>query len=396
MLKKFRSRRDDMPDGELRRVVRNDVFTMLPLAVLLVLEIYVPLLGGGVDRPALATLCGLVGVLPLAARRVAPVAALVAVMAGALLSSVVYPDFKSFSQFLVWVFAAYSVGAHEPNDRALWGLIAALAGTGLLGVSGGLQSQSDTFSVWIFLGTGWVAGRAIRRRETATDDARARAERLAVEKEQQAGLAVAQERSRIARELHDVVAHNVSVMVVQAGAAQRVIEGDPARARDALSSIETVGRQALVELRRLLGVLRADDGSHGVAPQPGLAQVDELIARARAAGIDAGIKVEGQQRALSMGADLAAYRIVQEALTNVIKHASATAVDVTVRYLPQAVELAVSDNGTGRNAAGLTEGHGLIGMRERVAMFGGTLSAVQTREGGFAVSAHIPLDAEVS
>jgi len=288
----------DTTDSELRRVARNDMFITLLLVVLVLLEIWVPSVGDTPEKPALATLCGLVGVLPLAARRVAPLAALVAVMAGALLGGLVYPDFKPFSLFLVWVFAAYGVGAHEPNDRALWGLVAALVGTGLLGVVGALQNQSDTFSVWIFLGAAWAAGRAIRRREVVAEDARSHAARLAVEKEQQAGLAVAQERSRIARELHDVVAHSVSVMVVQAGAAQRVIEGNPARARDALLSIETVGRQALVELRRLLGVLHADDGSHGVAPQPGLAQVDELIERARDAGIDAGIRVEGQQRTL--------------------------------------------------------------------------------------------------
>ena len=383
----------DTPDTELRRMARNDVCIALPLAVLVLLEIWVPFFGGMPDKPALATVCGLVGVLPLAARRVAPLAALVAAMAGALLAGLADPDFKSFSLFLVWVLAAYTVAAHEPNDRALWGLITALAGTGLLGAAGALQNQSDTFSVWIFLGAAWAAGRTIRRRETAAEDARARAARLAVEKEQQAVLAVAQERSRIARELHDVVAHSVSVMVVQAGAAQRVIEGDPARARDALSSIETAGRQSLVELRRLLGVLRADDGSHGVAPQPGLAQVDELIERARAAGLDAGIRVDGEQRALSMGADLAAYRIVQEALTNVIKHAAATAVDVTIRYLPGALELSIRDNGGGpRNER--AAGHGLIGMRERVAMFGGTLSAGKAPEGGFAVAAHIPLEGE--
>ncbi len=393
MRKMLRRWISDTPDTELRRMARNDVCIALPLAALVLLEIWVPFFGDMPDKPALATVCGLVGVLPLTARRVAPLAALVAAMAGALLAGLADPDFKSFSLFLVWVLAAYTVAAHEPNDRALWGLIAALAGTGLLGVAGALQNQSDTFSVWIFLGAAWAAGRTIRRRETAAEDARARAARLAVEKEQQAVLAVAQERSRIARELHDVVAHSVSVMVVQAGAAQRVIEGDPARARDALSSIETAGRQSLVELRRLLGVLRADDGSHGVAPQPGLAQVDELIERARAAGLDAGIRVDGEQRALSMGADLAAYRIVQEALTNVIKHAAASAVNVTIRYLPGALDLSIRDNGGGpRNTH--APGHGLIGMRERVAMFGGTLSAGKAPEGGFTVAAHIPLESD--
>lgn len=383
----------DTPDTELRRMARNDACIALLLAVLVLLEIWVPSFGGMPDKPALATVCGLVGVLPLAARRVTPLAALVAVMTGALLAGLADPDFKSFTLFLVWVLAAYTVAAHEPNDRALWGLIAALAGTGLLGVAGALQNQSDTFSVWIFLGAAWAAGRTIRRRETAAEDARTRAARLAVEKEQQAVLAVAQERSRIARELHDVVAHSVSVMVVQAGAGQRVLAQNPERAREALSSIETAGRQALVELRRMLGVLRASDAHGSIEPQPVLARVGELVEHVRDAGIEAGFHIEGEPRGLSAGADLAGYRIVQEALTNVIKHAAATAVDVTIRYLPGALELSIRDNGGGpRNER--APGHGLIGMRERVAMFGGTLSAGKAPEGGFAVAAHIPLEGE--
>ena len=385
----------DTPDAELRRVVRNDLLITLPLAVLVLLEIWVSFFGDMPDKPVLAAVLGLTGVLPLAARRVAPLAALVAVMTGTLAGGLVYPDFKPFSLFLVWVLAAYTVAAHEPNDRALWGLITAVVATGLMGVVGALQDQSDAFSVWIFLGAAWAAGRTIRRRETAAEDAQARAARLSAENEEQARLAVAQERSRIAREMHDVVAHSVSVMVVQAGAAQRVIEGDPARARDALSSIETAGRQALVELRRLLGVLRADEGSHGVAPQPGLAQINELIERVRAAGIDAAIHVDGQRRALSMGADLAAYRIVQEALTNVIKHSRASSAEVAIRYRNDAIEMEINDDGMGAGSAnGDGTGHGLIGMRERVAMFGGTLIARPGDERGFVVHARIPLDEE--
>jgi signal transduction histidine kinase len=395
MLRMFRSWIADTPDTEMRRVARNDVVITLPFAVLVLLEIWTSYLGDMPNKPALATVCGLAGVLPLAARRVAPLPALVAVMAGSLVGGLAYPDFKPFSPFLVWVLAAYTVAAHEPNDRALWGLIAGLTATGLMGVAGALQDQSGAFSVWIFLGAAWAAGRAIRSREQRAHTLQTRAEHLTAEQEFRAQRAIAEERTRIARELHDVVAHGVSVMVVQAGAAQRVLSQNPERAREALSSIETSGRQALVELRRMLGVLRASDAHASVEPQPVLARVGELVEHVRDAGIEAGLYVEGEPRGISAGADLAGYRIVQEALTNVIKHAEATSVDVRIRYLPEALELSIRDNGSGPRNKQL-QGHGLIGMRERVAMFGGTLTAGNAPGGGFAVAAHIPLEGEAT
>ena len=333
--------------------------------------------------------------MPVAFRRIAPLGSLLVLFAAPVASTGIVADYKPFTLFLVWLLATYSVAAHEPNERALWGLVVAALATGFIAASGGFEDATSIVNVWIFLGVAWGLGRAIRSRETAAERQTARADRLVAEQEAQAQQILAQERTRIARELHDVVAHSVSVMVVQAGAAQRVIEGDPARARDALSSIEKAGRQALVELRRLLGVLRADDGSHGVAPQPGLAQVGELIERVRAAGIDAAIHVDGQRRALSMGADLATYRIVQEALTNVIKHSRARSVEVAIRYRNDAIEMEINDDGVGTGSAnGDGAGHGLIGMRERVAMFGGALIARPGDERGFVVHARIPLDEE--
>jgi signal transduction histidine kinase len=183
-------------------------------------------------------------------------------------------------------------------------------------------------------------------------------------------------------------------MVVQAGAAQRVIEREPERARAALSSIESAGRQALVELRRLLGVLRADDGQSEIEPQPGLQQIGQLIDGARNAGLRVELHIEGEQPALSAGADLAAYRIVQEALTNVIKHASASRVDVALRYFPGSLELEVTDDGRGPSNNGKTAGHGLIGMRERAAMFGGSVSLTAGESGGAILHASIPLEGE--
>ena len=358
-------------------------------------EIYAPVAGHQTDNQSLSTVIGSAGVLPLAFRRVMPLGSLVLLLAAPGVGSHFLPEYQSFALFLAWIIGTYSVAAHEPNDRALWGLLAAALMTGSVAAAGGFGDPSNMISIWIFLGAAWGLGRAIRSREQRAHTLQVRAEHLTAEQEFQAQRAIAEERTRIARELHDVVAHGVSVMVVQAGAAQRVLSQNPERAREALSSIETSGRQALVELRRMLGVLRASDAHGSIEPQPVLARVGELVEHVRDAGIEAGLHVEGEPRVLSAGADLAGYRIVQEALTNVIKHAEATAVDVTIRYLPAALELSIRDNGGGlRNEH--APGHGLIGMRERVAMFGGTLTAGDAPEGGFAVTAHIHLEGEVS
>jgi signal transduction histidine kinase len=199
--------------------------------------------------------------------------------------------------------------------------------------------------------------------------------------------AVAIERGRIARELHDVVAHNVSMMVVQAGAAERVLAGEQPHVRDALAAISDTGRQTVDEMRTLLGVLRA---SAPLAPQPGLADLEELVDGVREAGLPVTLRIEGSPRPLPQAADLSAYRIVQEALTNALKHAGPARADVVVRFEAGAVTLEVRDTGMGAGQGGGT-GHGLVGMRERVAMFGGELDASPAPEGGFAVRARLPV-----
>jgi signal transduction histidine kinase len=229
---------------------------------------------------------------------------------------------------------------------------------------------------------------------------------------------VAEERGRIARELHDVVAHSVSVMVVQAGAARRTMAASPDQATTALGQIESTGRQALVELRRLLGLLRDGDRGDGAAltPQPGLEHLESLAAAAREAGLPVEVTVEGEPRPLPAGVDLSAYRIVQEALTNSLKHAGPARARVRVCYGREALEVQVTDDGRGERSAarageglvvvtigpdGVLElpgrrdggGHGLIGMRERVALFGGTLEAGADPGGGYRVAARLPLDA---
>jgi signal transduction histidine kinase len=222
---------------------------------------------------------------------------------------------------------------------------------------------------------------------------------LAEERESRARWAVSEERSRIARGLHDVIAHTVSVMVVQAGAARRVAATRPEQARDAMTSIESTGRQALGEMRRLVGVLRNRDEPTTLDPQPRLADVPALVEQAREAGLDVDLDVWGEPRPLPAGVDLSAYRIVQEALTNVRKHAGPASVQVQVRYGPQSLHIEVADDGRSSAVHAGTNGNrgqGLIGMRERVALYGGKLEVGRTPEGGFRVLADLPLEAAAS
>ena len=211
------------------------------------------------------------------------------------------------------------------------------------------------------------------------------------QREERERVAVAEERRRIARDLHDVVAHGVGVMTVQAGAARLLLEDDPARAREPLLAVEQAGRQALGELRRLLGILRRDEREPALRPQPGLADLQELAAQAERAGLPVELIFDGAPARLPAGLDLAAYRIVQEALTNTRKHAGPARARVAVRYAPEALDLEITDDG--RPAANGGSGHGLIGMRERVALYGGQLDAGPRPQGGFTIHAHLPLQA---
>lgn len=205
--------------------------------------------------------------------------------------------------------------------------------------------------------------------------------------------AIVSERARIARELHDVVAHSVSVMVVQAQAGPRLL-ADPEQARGVFSSIEATGREALVELRRLLGVLRSGDEHTATAPQPGLDSLDTLLGQIRDTGLRVDLRIEGEPVALPAGIDLSAYRIVQEALTNTLKHAGRAEAEVIVRYETGFVELEILDNGLGPQAHSNGSGHGIAGMRERVALYGGALETGSRNGHGFAIRARLPLTAE--
>jgi signal transduction histidine kinase len=285
----------------------------------------------------------------------------------------------------LWI-AVYSAAAYTGRDRLVRVLLAVAL---LTSVAISLGERWDRGLNWVEVlsdlvvtfGVPFLLGRmtfnrrrrVVRDREVATREA------------------VAAERAAIARELHDVVAHHMSVMVVQAGAARAVGARDPAAAAEALRQIEASGRTGLAEMRRLLEVLKAEEDGDGRAPQPGLARLRELLDAMRASGLPVEAVVQGTPRALSPGVDLSAYRIVQEALTNSLRHAGGATARVVVRYEPDALELEIADDGPGppedSEASG---GHGLIGMRERVQLFGGELEAGPRPGGGFLVRARLP------
>jgi signal transduction histidine kinase len=285
--------------------------------------------------------------------------------------------------------AVYTVAAHRPRRtslRATAATVVAFAGPVLWLDHNVLLAASRM----IPLAAAWILGDNMRTRRAYTAELEAKAERLEREREQESRRAAEEEQARIARELHDVIAHNVSVMVVLASAGNDVFDRDAGRAREALRSIESTGRAALVELRRLLGVVRSD-GSAEYAPQPSLERLPELVEQVRAAGLPTVLEIAGFPRPLPAGIDLSAYRIVQEALTNTLKHAEASQATVRVHYDDESVAVEVDDDGRGPNGSE-PGGHGLIGMRERVALAGGELVTGPRAAGGFSVSARFPLD----
>jgi signal transduction histidine kinase len=239
----------------------------------------------------------------------------------------------------------------------------------------------------------WTLAVALRERSQRAGELQDRADRLERDQEEQARAAVAEERARIARELHDVVAHSVSVIAVQTGSIRHRLRTErPAEAAE-LSGVEQTARQALAEMRRMLGLLRADDEGLSLAPQPGMDEVQRLVDQVRETGLPVQLEIEGDRRPLAPGVDLAAYRILQEALTNVMKHAGPSHARVAVRFGERTVELEVADDGRGPSAGANGGGHGLIGMRERVALYGGSLETRPGADGGFVVRASLPIAA---
>jgi signal transduction histidine kinase len=297
----------------------------------------------------------------------------------------------------------YTLAAYSTRSNSVIGLLICLFGAAMEVLELQIPRPAPSRWEWLIFGylmfagpclTAWVLGDSTRYRRAYYTNLEERAARLERERDAHAQIAAAAERARIARELHDVVAHNVSVMVVQADGAAYALGTDPERTRRALAAISATGRQALTEMRALLGVLRrGDDGGLAVlAPLPGLGQLDELLDQTRAAGLPVTCSVEGKVRPLAAGTALTAYRIIQESLTNVRKHAGGMAcANVVLRYSDAAVELSVTDNGVGATAACDGAGHGLTGMSERAAMYGGSVQAGPRAGGGFEVTATLPI-----
>jgi signal transduction histidine kinase len=361
----------------------------------LISMLWVAVLAPHVDRPALAIVLNGAAGASVAWRRRAPVLAaaggLVAIIGFELLA---YVDNWNFPALAI-LLNGFSLAAYTEGRRFVLGQALTL---GLVWTAVAVDQKSSkpgdfVFTFVVFWLVPAAAGRTLRNRRALTAELQAKAERLEREREDQAREAVTDERARIARELHDVVAHSVSVMVIQAAAARRVAGADPEAARTALGAAQSAGREALLEMRRMVGVLRRGDEELDASGPPGLGALGALVARARAAGLPVELRVEGEAERLGPGADLAAYRVVQEALTNAIKHARGARARVVVRYGPEGVDIEVSDTGTGPGGAvGALDGggHGLVGMRERIALYGGEVEAGRRRGGGFEVRAHLP------
>jgi signal transduction histidine kinase len=343
------------------------------------------------SRPLNAAILAFVG-LPLVVRRRRPELTVVVVAAAVLTQALAVG--RAPSGFLYWpiLIAAYSLGAHGPARRRQLATLALLVGAyAYLTVEWASTGGVNVTAVpWMFAPVlAWVAGMWMRRRRrrSAADAARVQRER---DDEQRRLAALEHERVRMARELHDILAHSVSLMGVQAGAAEQVLANDPERARPVLQSIQQTARDSVGELHRLLSMLRAHDVGPELSPQPSLHDLEALFGRMR----DAGLNVEWHTRgsaAISPGIELTVYRVVQEALTNALKHARPTRVAVELTYAGNRLDVDVWNDGVDDTSRGSGTGHGLLGMRERVSLYGGSLEAAREAAGGFRVLASIPL-----
>ena len=300
-----------------------------------------------------------------------------------------YPN----SLFLIGLVAAFLLGNLRDLRRAGLGLaIVVGASTTLVYNIPGVSVDQLVF-IPVDFAVAWIAGLAVRARVEQAEVAESHATQAEQERDAAARVAVAEERARIARELHDIVAHAVSVMVLQVGAVRHQLPEAMAEDRNALRSVEQAGRGALAEMRRLLSVMRRDGDGVELAPQPGLDGLDSLVQEIGRAGLPVELHLDGERFPLPPGIDLSAYRIVQEGLTNALKHARASHAEVTVRYGPDEVEIEVHDDGTGATPSD-GYGHGLIGIRERVRLYGGEMTAGRTNGGGFTLSTRLPLTSD--
>jgi signal transduction histidine kinase len=342
-------------------------------------------------QPALGALA-VVAIAPLAVRRRLPLGALTCAAVGTLLIGVVgAPEQSAFPLLLALLIAVYSVAAYASASRALLGgALVLVVGAAYSALTwSGQDSPVDLLVPYLFIVAAWIVGREVWRLRLASAMADERSRLMAQVRERDTQMAVSEERTRIARELHDVVAHGISVMGVQAAAARATLIADQDDAREALLAIERLGRESLDEMHHMLGVLRGDAHPATLEPLPDLARLPELVDAARRGGLAVEVVADGHPPRLAPGLSLSAYRIVQESLTNARKH-GARAARVDLRHRPGSLDIAVRDDGPGP-PPNLHPGHGLLGMRERVALHGGELRFGAHPDGGFLVQARLPV-----
>ena len=374
-------------------LLRRHPFDALVVLLAVVAEIKAWIVPGAGPKVVFIS-ASLLWTLPLLLRRRFPFAAPVFAFAVQAAASAADPALGVETTGLVALLLSFwVVGAENERGQAIAGAaigFASIAVVAELDVRVGLEN-----AVWgIILGSVvCLIAYALQRRAKRAAELEERASRLERELKERAHAEVLAERTRIARDLHDLVAHSVSLMTVQAGAARLLLPSDPARARESLRSVEETGREALADLRRLFGIVRGEEGDAALAPQPGLARLDALLEQSRKAGLPVEVAIEGKRRMLPPGVDLTAYRIVQESLTNALKHAGPACAQVTIRYGREVLDLEITDDGR-RTRNGEGTGHGLVGMRERVALYGGEFEAGPRRRDGYAVRARLPIEAE--
>jgi signal transduction histidine kinase len=333
--------------------------------------------------------------LPLLGRRRYPFAAPAATWLGAAALSFLDGRLVGFTatSSIAGIAAAFLLGNLRDGTQARLGLAVAVGGAALVMYNDPNHSAAELVFTPVLFGTGWLAGFALRERAEQAEAAEERALQAEREREAAARVAVAEERTRIARELHDIVAHAVSVMVLQVGAVRHKLPEALAEDTDALKGVERTGRAALAEMRRLLGAMRDDGQDAELTPQPGLDSLDALLEEVGRAGLPVQLHLDGDRFPLPRAIDLSAYRIIQEGLTNALKHARASQADVTVRYGSDELQIEIRDDGRG---AATTDGlgHGLVGVRERVKIYGGEMSAGTATGGGFVLSTRLPLSGD--
>jgi signal transduction histidine kinase len=337
------------------------------------------------SRPVLS-LTSLIATAPLCIRRSLPLLACALVMGGAAAQALLSTPSDGLTMLIVLGLSTYSVAAHAPHRSAVIG-----AGLALISVAAIAKDAGDAAFLVLVVGAPWVVGRLMRRRSADVDLLGARTEQLERQQAETAHAAAERERSRIARELHDIVAHRVSTIVVQAQVADTLLEKDIDGARAAVNAIDDAGRQALAELRSLLGLMRSSEAENDLSPQPDLERVPILVDETRRAGVPVMLHLEGTPYPVPAAVGVTAYRIVQEALTNVVKHAGSARTDVTIRYGRSAIDIVVDDQGDVAEERA-DPGYGLLGMRERAAHVGGTIEAGPHLGGGFSVRAILPVE----